>query len=600
MTISPKNLTSTLIIAALLAGIAPITYAKGTNKLAKQNKSTNQIALNENTQFKKIWEEEWKWRKTIFTSNEDSVGGAASPKLPDVSAANQLRIEKNWEKVLQQLSKINYERLNEENKINFLVYKHQIETLLFTQKFKNYEKPLSSDTSFWGDLAYSARQDFRSIENYEDYISQLNDFPRYFDQNIENMRAGLKRKFTPPQVSLIGREASATSIVNAKLEDNLYFQPFKKLPSTIPVEKQKELILKAKKAINDSVVPSHQKLLDFFNNEYFPNAQKSIAAYDLPDGKAFYQQQIREFTTLDLPADEIHNFGLIEVNKIRAEMEAVIKEAKFEGDFPAFLKFLKTDSQFYVTKPQDLLDRAAWISKEFDGKAKDYFGRLPRSRFAIVPTPPDIAPFYTAGRGGPGEYTLNTYNLPSRPLYSLPALTLHESAPGHAFQMPLALENEKLPEFRKEYYISAYGEGWALYAERLGDEMGMYHTPYEKFGMLSYQMWRAARLVVDTGIHTKGWSREQAQNYLRSYTALSEHEIVTEIDRYIAWPGQALSYYIGEDKIWKLRYKAEKALGAKFDIRQFHDTILEMGSVPLSVLEVRIDKFIKDGGKGPY
>jgi len=247
-----------------------------------------------------------------------------------------------------------------------------------------------------------------------------------------------------------------------------------------------------------------------------------------------------------------------------------------------------------------LLMRASWIAKKFDGKASQFFGYLPRARFAIKPVPDDLAPFYTAGRGGPGVYLLNTYNLPSRPLYNLTALTLHESAPGHAFQMPIAMEHSNQPEFRQHTYISAFGEGWALYCELLGVEMGMYDTPYDRFGMLGYQIWRAARLVVDTGVHSQGWTREKAIAYLHDYTALPDHEIETEVDRYIAWPGQALSYYLGEREMIALRAKAEKALGANFNIRAFHDTVLELGSVPIPVLRARIDRFIADGGKGPY
>ena len=244
--------------------------------------------------------------------------------------------------------------------------------------------------------------------------------------------------------------------------------------------------------------------------------------------------------------------------------------------------------------------RAAWIAKRFDGKASQFFGLLPRARFTIRPVPEDLAPFYTAGRGGPGLYLLNTYDLPSRPLYNLTALTLHESAPGHAFQMPLALEHKNQPPFRQHTYLSAYGEGWALYCERLGLEMGMYDTPYDRFGMLNYQIWRAARLVIDTGIHAQGWSRDRAIAYLRDYTALPEHEIETEVDRYIAWPAQALSYYLGEEAILQARSKAEMSLGARFNLRAFHDTVLELGSVPLPVLTARIDRFIAEGGRGPY
>jgi uncharacterized protein (DUF885 family) len=334
--------------------------------------------------------------------------------------------------------------------------------------------------------------------------------------------------------------------------------------------------------------------------EYVPGTRTTLAAYDLPDGQAYYRAKIREFTTLDLEPAAIHAIGESEVARLHEEMLKVMRETGFQGDFPAFLEFLRTDPQFYAKTPEELLMRGAWIAKRFDGKAPQFFGYLPRSRFTIRPVPDDLAPFYTAGRGGPGVYLINTYNLPSRPLYSLTALTLHESAPGHAFQMPIAAEHKEQPEFRQHTYISAFGEGWALYCEKLGVEMGMYETPYEYFGMLSYQIWRAARLVVDTGVHSQGWTRERAINYMLEYTALPEHEIETEVDRYIAWPAQALSYYLGEMAIVKARAKAENALGSRFNIRAFHDTVLELGSVPLPVLEARIDRFIAEGGKGPY
>jgi uncharacterized protein (DUF885 family) len=372
------------------------------------------------------------------------------------------------------------------------------------------------------------------------------------------------------------------------------------MPDSIPAPKQAELRSAGTAAIRDAVVPAHRDLLAFLRTEYVPKARTSLAAYDLPDGRAYYQAKIREFVTLDMPAEQIHEIGLKEVAKIRARMHDVMREVKFEGDLPAFLAFLRTDPRFYAKTPQELLDRAAWIAKTFDGKAANWFGRLPRSRFAIKPVPEAIAPFYTSGRGGPGIYLVNTYNLPARALYSLPALTLHESAPGHAFQMPLANENESLPKFRRDSYLSAYGEGWALYAEALGEEMGMYETPYELFGMLSYQMWRAARLVVDTGIHTKGWTRKRAIAFLLDNTALAEHEVTTEVDRYIAWPGQALSYYMGELAFLDQRARAEKALGEKFDIRAFHDAMLALGSVPLAVIAERTDQLIAEGGKGPY
>ena len=560
--------------------------------------SAHNAAIINNAPFESIYKAEWSWRQKLLAENEDGNNERITPNLPNVGKATQDERLTYWKNILLQLGKIDIATLSAQRQVDFTVYKNQLETFISEQEFKLYERPLSGDTSFWGDLASTAKSSFKDELDYRNYLAQLSAMPLYFQQNIENMRAGLKRGFTAPRISLQGRDSSAASVVEAKtISENVYYTPFKKMPPTVPLSTQNELKKLAADLISQQVIPAHRDLLKFLREEYIPQSQPSISAYDLPDGKAFYQAQIKVYTTLDLPPEEIHQIGLAEVAKIKTEMLAVMKQVKFKGDLSAFLHFLRNDPQFYVKTPQALLERAAWISKMFDGKAKNYFGKLPRARFAIVPVPDDIAPFYTAGRGGPGEYSLNTYKLNSRPLYSLPALTLHESAPGHAFQMSLAAENTDLPEFRQHSYISAFGEGWALYSERLGVEMGMYQTPYEHFGMLSYQMWRAARLVVDTGIHAKGWTRKQAQQFLHNNTALSDHEITTEVDRYIAWPGQALSYYLGEMAIWKARAKAEAALGEKFDIRAFHDAILELGSVPLPVMEARIERFIVEGGK---
>ena len=428
----------------------------------------------------------------------------------------------------------------------------------------------------------------------------MRDIPRYFREQITEMRAGEARGFTPPRVTLEGRDGSITAVTNAKPEDTLLYEPFKQMLTTIPPGEQAALRAEAVNVIHEQAQPAYAALLKFWDGEYVPHARATLAAEALPDGKAYYRQQIREYTTLDLAPEAIHQIGLDEVAKLHAEMLAAMRETGFKGDFPAFLKYLRSDPRFYAKTPQELLDDAAWIAKEFDGKASTYFGLLPRARFAIVPVPPDLAPFYTAGRGGPGVFLLNTYDLPHRPLYALTALVLHESAPGHAFQIPLAMEDKSLPDFRRYTYISAYGEGWAVYCEWLGQEMGMYKTQYDRFGMLGWQIWRAARLVVDTGIHSEGWARAQAIQYLHDNTALPDHEIETEVDRYITWPGQALSYHLGEMAIRAARAKAEKALGPRFNLRAFHDTVLQLGSVPLPVLTRRIDEFIAAGGKGPY
>jgi len=549
-------------------------------------------------QFKALYTKEWKWRDDQFPGGEDNSKEIAD-HLPKADEATQQMRQRYWEDTLKTLDAIPRAKLSPANQVNYDVYRPQIEVLIASQKFRDYEAPANSDTTFWTDLGYVARQDFKKLEDYQHWIAQMRDIPRYFHEQVDVMRAGLKRGFTPPQVTLQGRDASITNVINAKPEDSLFYTPFKTMPG-IAADQQAALRAQAVDVIKSQVQPAYVELLKFWNTEYVPGARKSLAADDLPDGKAYYRSKIIEFTTLDMDPAEIHKIGEQEVGSLHQQMVDAMKATGFTGDFPAFLNFLRTDPQFAAKTPQELLDKAAWIAKTFDGKAALYFGRLPRARFAIKPVPDDLAPFYTSGRGGPGVYLLNTYDLPHRPLYNLTALTLHESAPGHAFQIPLAAEDKTLPDFRRYTYISAYGEGWALDCEWLGDEMGMYQTPYDRFGMLGYQIWRAVRLVVDTGIHSQGWTREQAIKYMHDYTALPDHEIETEVDRYIAWPGQALSYYLGEMTIRKVRAKAEKALGPKFNIRAFHDTVLQLGSVPMPVLEARIDKFISDGGKGPY
>jgi uncharacterized protein (DUF885 family) len=583
-----KKLGAALCAAGLLLSFAAALPA-----------SAASAANTADARFKSIYTAEWKWRQSqLLARDEDDP--AAGAHLVHVDARSQEARLAYWQGVLRQLDAIKPAALSAPERINYAVYRAQIAALAEALRFREFEQPVNADTAFWTNLSYGARGPFKNVAEYRNYISRLREFPRYFDEQTANMRAGLTRGFTPPKVTLAGRDATLVSVADAKSpQDVVFYTPFKNMPASIPAAEQESLRADAVAAIRDAVQPAYQRMLRFMREEYVPHARESLAAESLPDGKAYYQSKIVEFTTTSLSAGQIHEIGLSEMAKIRAEMQETIRQSGFKGDLPAFLQFLRTDPQFYAKTPQELLMRAAWTAKKFDGKAARYFGYLPRSRFAIVPVPDDQAPYYTAGRGGPGVYLVNTYNLPARALYSLPALTLHESAPGHAFQMPVAMEQKGLPPFRRAY-ISAFGEGWALYTERLGTEMGIYENAYETFGMLSYQAWRAARLVVDTGIHAKGWTREQAQAYMHDNTALADHEIETEVDRYISWPGQSLSYYLGEMAIMKARRKAEQALGPKFDIRHFHDTVLQLGSVPLPVLEARIDAFIADGGKSPY
>ena len=562
--------------------------------------------------FQSIYKAEWNWRMQQLPGfDEDSDNSARPPanRLQDVGAEAQARRLAYLDGVLEKLDGIDPEALSAQERVNFAVYRPQIEHAAAELRFRDYEMPFNADSSFWSDLGFMAGADLRDAAAYRAYASRLRDVPRYFDQQIVNMRAGLARGFSVPRAVLDGRDGSIAMVAELKSpEDASFWKPYARMPATIPAAEQEALRAEGRAAIREAVIPAFARLLTFFRNDYVPQARTTLAAEAMPDGAAWYREQIRKYTTLDQSPDEIHAIGLQEVASIRAEMEAIIDKLGFEGTskgraaseqrFADFLHFLRTDPQFYAKTPQELLDAAAWISKRVDGEVGKIIGTLPRGRFTIVEVPPEIAPFWTAGRGGAGTYWLNTYNLPSRPLYNLPALTLHESSPGHSLQQSLVNEQGEVPDFRKQY-ISAYGEGWGLYSEWLGKEMGIYRTPYEDFGRLTYAMWRACRLVIDTGVHHKGWSRDQALAYLRDNTALSEHEVTTEVDRYISWPGQALSYKLGELTIMRLRREAEAALGPKFDVRAFHDAVLAQGSLPLPVLESQIRAYIAEAKAAP-
>lgn len=515
--------------------------------------------------------------------------GSATP------AANIARAE-HAIATLARLEAIPAAQLSPSARIDAAVFRTLLEERIGDARFREWEMPFDSDSDFWSYLP--ARRPLDDAVDYRRYISRIRDIPRYFDEQIANARSGLKRGFSVPAVTLKGRDASITAHVVDDPEKSPFWTAFAQMPARIPAAEAAQLRAEAREAIAESAVPAFRKLLAFYRDEYLPEARKTLAAESLPDGKAFYAQQIRQYTTLDLSAEEIHRIGLAEVARISAEMEKVKAEAGFSGDLKSFIAFLRSDPQFVAKTPDELMGVSSYVAKRVDDVIGDYFGLLPRKRFGIRPVDPAIAPFYTAGRGGLDACWMNTYDLPSRPLYNIPALTLHECAPGHSFQMALALEREAAPKFRRQLYFSGFGEGWGLYTEYLGEEMGIYRTPYERFGRLSYEMWRAARLVIDTGIHSQGWSRERAIDYLADHTALSRREVETEVDRYISWPGQALAYKLGEMTIRKQRARAEKELGAKFDIRKFHDVLLALGSVPLPVFEERITAFIADGGQG--
>ena len=507
---------------------------------------------------------------------------------------------------LDRLQAIGLADLAPADRISHRMLELQLRDDLAAHRFGDWRIPLTSDSGFHTEIALLPREvPLATVRDYESYIARLRAIPVYFEQHVAFLREGLRTGFTVPRVVLEGYDVTIRTHAVAEPERSVFWAPFEAVPPGIPAPERERLRAAGRAAIADAVLPAYRSLLDFFTREYLPGARTTTAAADLPEGRAYYEWLVRHYTTLDTTADEVHAIGLREVARIHGEMQDVIRQVGFEGGFQAFLEQLRTDPRFYARTPEDLLKQAAWIAKRMDGKLPSLFRRLPRQPYGVEPVPPDLAPKYTGGRyvGAPldgvraGTYWVNTYALESRPLYTLEALTLHEAVPGHHLQIALAKELEGLPAFRRHGYVNAFGEGWGLYSERLGLEAGFYTDPYANFGRLTYEMWRACRLVVDTGLHAKGWSRSQAIELMAANTALSRHEITTEVDRYISWPGQALAYKMGELKIRELRARAERALGEGFDVRAFHDAVLENGAVPLAVLEERIDAFIAAGGR---
>jgi uncharacterized protein (DUF885 family) len=541
-----------------------------------------------------LYTAEWTWRqRELARSDSARDEAAATDHFPRVDAAAQQARLAYWTRALATLESIPFAQLSAEEKVNAQVFGTSVRALANDVRFRTYEAPFNSDTFFWTE--FTPRQGFATAAAYRRYIARLRDVPRYFDEQTVNMRAGLARGFTVPRVSVVGRDKTIEPYVKGDTTNPLY-APFAQMPTVIPPAEQVALRAEAVTVLRDIVAPAYARLLTMIRTEYLPKARTTLAATAMPDGQAYYKAMIEKFTTLDLTPQQIHDIGLKEVARIQAEMEATMRKSGFMGTMPDFFTFLRTDPQFYAKTPRELLSYSAYVSKKADWKLRETIGFLPRYRHGIRPVPEALAPIYTGGRGGLETCLMNTYNLPARPLYTLASLTLHECTPGHSFQAALALEGPERPPFRRGTSFSGYGEGWGLYTEWLGTIMGIYETPYEDFGRLTYEMWRACRLVIDTGIHQFGWSREQAIDYLKQHAALSEHEITTEVDRYIAWPGQALAYKLGELQIRRHRREAEEKLGTAFDQRKFHDAILALGSVPLPVLEQRMAQFIADGG----
>lgn len=556
----------------------------------------------ERPDFKQLSAEIWQYRQ--MQSPYSSIHGEKGEKpgqLPDLSAEAMFAEYEKTQQQLVELSQVDVKSLSEQDQINHAVLTYRLQNIADEYRFKDYQVPLTSEGGFHTNMAFLARQvDVKSKASLENYLSRLSLFPHYFNQQIGWMTQGLKAGNSQPKVVLKGYENTITSFIVEDPTQSVFYQPFKQLDDHFSESEIVQLQTEAQQIIKNYVVPSYKGFLRYFTKQYYPNARTSIGVKYVPNGTEYYQNRVKHYTTTDLTVEEIHQMGLEQVAKIRAEMQQIIDSLNFSGSFSEFLTFLRTDPQFYAKTPEELLMRAAYYSKKMDAQLPKLFKHLPRTPYGVAPVPEHIAPKYTTGRyvsassdTDAGYYWVNTYALDRRPLYELEALTLHEAVPGHHLQFALTQEMENTPEYRSDYYMSAFGEGWGLYAEKLGKEVGFYQDPYSDFGRLTYEMWRACRLVVDTGIHMKDWTRQQAIDYMKANSALSEHNITTEVDRYISWPGQALSYKIGEMTISKLRAQAEEALGNKFDVREFHFVVLKNGSLPLSMLEQQVAQYIQ-------
>ena len=522
-------------------------------------------------------------------------------RLPSMTPADLERRAAASRAQLERLQAIERAALPHQDRVSYDMFARGLREDLARHGFRSWRIQITSDSGFHTGISRLGQEvPLASVNDYENYLARLRAIPAYFDQYVAFMREGLATGFTSPRIALEGYDATMRPHVVAQPEQSVFWKPFASFPPGVPGAEHERLRAAGRDAVTTAVVPAYRRLLEFFTKEYQPAARTTTSASELPDGKAYYAWLVKHFTTVDTTPEQVHKIGLSETERIRREMDEVVRRVAFQGTFAEFLEFLRKDARFYAKTPEELLRQASWIAKKMDGKLPSLFGRLPRQPYGVEPVPDDLAPKYTGGRyvGAPldgrraGTYWVNTHALESRPLYTLESLTLHEAVPGHHLQVALSKELEGLPAFRRYSYVNAFGEGWGLYSERLGLEAGFYKDPYSDFGRLTYEMWRACRLVVDTGIHAMGWTRQRAIDYMAERTALSHHEITTEVDRYISWPGQALAYKMGELKIRELRARAEAALGTRFDVRAFHDAVLANGAVPLDVLERQIDEFV--------
>ena len=561
----------------------------------------------ESTRLHKLFADEWEYtlrEQPTFASYQGDT--RYNDRWPDLSLSAIEQRQAHRLEVVQQINAIDVTTLAAADKLNYRLFRHQLESQSAEFPYRWHLVPLDQRDGLQTEYTLGDSLILRRAKDYEDWITRLRKFGEYTDQTIELMRAGIKAKIVQPRVVMRRVPAQIRKQIVDDPATSPFYNPLKKFPPEITADEQSKLQRDALAAIKESVIPAYERFLKFFEDEYLPACFDEVGAWQLPQGKEFYAHRARVFTTTNLSPEEIHNLGLSEVARIRKEMEEVKKQVKFEGTLAQFLDHLRKDKSQYYDTPEELLSGYLALCKRIDPHLTKLFKTLPRIPYGLEPIPQQIAPDTTTayyrqpsadGRRA-GTYFVNLYRPETRPKYEMEALSLHEAVPGHHLQLALATELENVPQFRRFAGFTAYVEGWALYAERLGPELGCYQDPYSRMGQLTYEMWRAVRLVVDTGMHDKKWTREQAIQFFRENAAKSELDIANEIDRYIAWPGQALAYKIGELKIRELRTRAEKQLGDKFDVREFHDVVLRNGAVPLNVLEEIVEEWLERPSPG--
>ena len=548
----------------------------------------NAFAESAGQQLDSLLSEHWQQankEQIFFRKDPDTF--RMNGKLPDVSAAGRERREQFNLQMLKRLEGINERELSEADKVTLRLFRYERQTEAQSYKQFDHLFPMQAYAGYHSYFAAAPdNMSFLTQADYDNYLISLADFPRYNQQHMDNLKQAIAKGYTHYCESFKSYDKTISQHIVDNVSDSVFYAPLSRQPAQFSPQQQRFYTEQGSKLIKDTVIPEYKKLYQFFTQQYMPACRKQVGIAQLEDGAAYYQYLINFYTTTSMTPEQIHQLGLNEVKRIRSEMDTIIKQVGFDGSFAEFVSFLRTDPQFYASSGQQLMEKAAFITRKMAGQLPKWFNTLPRNTFDIKASPSGGA-YYVASDGSgttSGTYFIGANDVRSEPLYNLEALTFHEAEPGHHLQSALAQEMD-IPEFRKTLYHSAYGEGWGLYAESLGKEMGFYQDPYSDFGRLTYEAWRACRLVVDTGMHALGWSRQQAIDYLAANTALTMVEVEAQIDRYITWPAQALSYKIGEIKIRQLRSQAEQQLGDKFDIRAFHDQVLKNGSLPLDLLE---------------